>query len=498
MRISSIHPKIDRMNSSDYWVSVGRRKALLLFHQASRRVPAYKDFLRKNHIYPEKIRTWLDFQQIPSIDKQNYLKKYPLHLKCWDGTLAKPLVFTSTSGSTGEPTYFPRGRKLDLQYSYILEEFIRNSSYGYSKPTLVIICFGMGVWIGGLITYQAFEVAANRGKLPISILTPGINKEEIFKSLKLLAPNFEQVIMVGYAPFIKDVLHEAINRGIDVQEMNIRFLFAAEAISEKFRDYIHKIAPKINIYRDTLNIYGSADIGAMAHEGPMGIFVKRLVSESSKFRQSLLNNVSKTPSIAQYNPRFIQFESINGTIVLSGDNSIPLIRYSIGDHGGVFSYTDLISLIEKSKVRTNSIFRTNGISTKINQLPFVYVYERSDLSTTLYGINLYPEYVREAILHKSLVRQLTGKFVMVTNFDQYHNQILTINIELSKNSRYSRKLLAITEKIIHQVLLLRSSEFKELTKFVKHRKLIRVKLYPQESPKYFKVGIKQRWVIKER
>jgi phenylacetate-CoA ligase len=59
----------------------------------------------------------------------------------------------------------------------------------------VIVGFGMGVWIGGLITYKAFEIAAKRLGHPVSIITPGINKQEIFHALRELAPQFKETII---------------------------------------------------------------------------------------------------------------------------------------------------------------------------------------------------------------------------------------------------------------------------------------------------------------
>ena len=192
-----------------FLIGEGRKRSLALFHSAAKHVPAYKDFLKKHKIKSEKIKTWRDFQSVPLTNKNDYLRQYPLKALCWDGSLEKPLVFTSTSGSTGEPFYFPRQQMLDWQYSFIAESFLRNSSYGVKGPTLVIIGFGMGVWIGGLITYKAFEIASQRMNHPISIITPGINKGEIFNALRRLSPQFAQTIIVGYPPFVKDVIDEA-------------------------------------------------------------------------------------------------------------------------------------------------------------------------------------------------------------------------------------------------------------------------------------------------
>src|SRR3989344_7340430 len=216
--------------SSGFWKKRGEQMSLKLFHRAARQVPAYKDFLKKHKISSNKIKTYQDFKNLPVINKKNYLRVYSLDKLIWGGNLRKNMVFTSTSGSTGAPVYFPRQEKLDWQNSVFIEQFLSNSSYGSKNPTLVIIGFGMGVWIGGLITYKAFEIAGKNGGYPLSIITPGINKNEIFNALK--------------------------------------------NISEK--------AGVKNFLLDTANIYGTADIGAMAWETPLSILVRRLAIDNNE------------------------------------------------------------------------------------------------------------------------------------------------------------------------------------------------------------------------
>src|SRR3989344_6378925 len=182
------------LKKDDFWSRERERVPLELFQRAAHRVPAYKDFLKHNKIVPDKIKTFKDFQLVPPVTKKNYLKQYPIEKLCWDGSLKKPLVWTSTSGSTGEPFYFPRGEELDWQSSVYHELFLQNAGITRDESTLVIICFGMGVWIGGIITYEALHAISLRG-YPITILTPGVNKKEIFSAIKNLGKKFDKIIL---------------------------------------------------------------------------------------------------------------------------------------------------------------------------------------------------------------------------------------------------------------------------------------------------------------
>ncbi|HEX5430091.1 MAG TPA: hypothetical protein VFX17_03395 [Patescibacteria group bacterium] len=483
--------------NSNHWESMREANALQLFTNASKRVPAYKDFLKKNNINPGKIKTFQDFQNIPPVSKKNYLRQYELKDLLWDGNFKKPLVFTSTTGSTGEPFYFPRSHALDKQYSFLAELFLEHGYRDKQKgPTLIIVVFGMGVWIGGLLTYQAFEIAGRRGDYPISLITPGINKDQIFAILKKLAPQFKQTIIAGYPPFVKDIVDSALDIGIDLKKLNLRLLFAAESFSEKFRDHLTLSAGIRNAELDTLNIYGTADIGAMAWETPTAIFTRRQATENQDVFRKIFGTIRKTPTLAQYNPNFITFEAPNGDILLSGDNSIPLVRYEIGDRGRTMSFNDVKEVFQSEGLDYLDLFNKAKLSGYIYQLPFVYVYERSDFSVVLSGANIYPEEIKEALISKKLKQVFTGKFTMEIGYTHRFHETLTINLELKPNQKSSKQLSRLALSVITETLLEKNSEFHAIhTGKVKGSTPI-IKLWPYESPNYFKPGIKQKWVKK--
>lgn len=478
-----------------FWMKQQERTALNLFHGAAKRIPAYKDFLQKNSVDPDKIKTFADFQHVPPTNKKEYLRQYPLEDVTWDGTLKKPLVYSATSGSTGDSFYFPRSHQLDWEASIIHEVFLRQGAGKAEKPVLAIACFGMGVWIGGIITYQAFEIIGRRG-YPVSVLTPGINKGEIFKALQKLAPWYESIILAGYPPFIKDIVDESKAQGIDLSKYNVKLLFAAEAFTESFRDYVAEQAGIKNIYLDTLNIYGTADIGTMAYETPISILMRRLIIRNPQLFNNVFPDITKTPTLAQYNPRFIAFEAPSGNILLSGDSAVPLIRYAIGDHGGVYGFHDLASKLEHHGVDLQKEILSSGISSHVYQLPFVYVYERDDFSTTLYGLQIYPEPIREVLLENSIAPVLTGKFTIETNYDDSQNQFLEINLELGKGQTDSPEFEKMLLQKIAANLRTKISEYRELSNYLGDAVLPHLVFWPAEHERYFKVGTKQRWVIK--
>ncbi|MEK7071277.1 MAG: hypothetical protein AAB966_05725, partial [Patescibacteria group bacterium] len=88
-------------------ILAGKTATINLFFKAAKTVPAYKDFLKKNKIIPEKIFNFKDFEQIPFTDKKNYIDKYDIKDLVWDGDLSKNSLINSSSGTTGKPYYWP-------------------------------------------------------------------------------------------------------------------------------------------------------------------------------------------------------------------------------------------------------------------------------------------------------------------------------------------------------------------------------------------------------
>jgi len=475
---------------------VRSREMIRVFHRAARDVPAYKDFLGKNKIDPDKIKTLKDFQLVPPVSKKNYLRKYELVKLCHSGTLRQPLVFTSTSGSTGEPIYFPRGENIDWQSSVIHELFLKQSSYGYQQSTLVIICFGMGVWIGGLITYQAFRNIQKRGH-PISIITPGINKDEIFKSIKKLGSDYYQIIICGYPPFVKDLVDESVANDVDLKQYRLRFIMAAETFSEEYRDYIAIHSGIKNVFLDTMNIYGSADLGTMAFETPISILLRRLISKNQTDFSFLFSIANKFPTLTQYCPHFTNFEEFDGEILLTGENLTPLIRYSIGDSGGTTPYSNVAELLKKyGHTELEKEIRKHKLLKFVYQLPFVHVYERSDHSVKLYGAIIYPEPIRHAMLSDSIQKYCTGKFAMLVRYDDNMDERLEVNVELKPGLLPDSNFTKQVEKAIIEKLSAYNAEYRNNYNMMPQKVTPQINIWPNGDNMFFAAGIKQKWVRK--
>lgn len=491
----SLHFRLHREPESK-WVHRGQVRALHLFHAMAQRVPAYKDFLKAKNFSPDQVREIADFANIPAVDKDNYLRKYPKHMLCWDGEFSRgQWVISTTSGSTGQPYYFPREHSQDWQYAISAELYLRNNFHVQKQSTLYIVAFPMGAWIGGLFTYGALKIAAENGDYDLSIITPGIHKQEVINAIKQLGKDFDQVIIGAYAPFLKDILDDGTRQGINWQDYNLGFVFSAEAFTEKFRDYIAKVAGTKDPLSFSLNHYGTVDLGTMAHETPESILVRRHLVESHQL-DLVLPESRRQPTLAQYNPELFYFEEQDHNLFCTAYSGIPLVRYDLKDYGGILSRESVHQKLTEQGFDVKKEAEKLKISETLWNLPYVYVYERNDFSVSYYAFTIYPDFIRRPLQHDSLHKKVTGKFTLNVDYSTDGRQRLNINVELKANTQLTDKLASDVQHHIHAGLYKESSEYRETFNMVGEVVKPVIYLHPYEHPEYFTPGTKQKWVIK--
>jgi phenylacetate-CoA ligase len=481
----------------EFWIKRGENRALQLFRLMSQRVPAYKDFLNKNKLNPKNIKTIKDFKKIPAINKDNYLRKYPLESLCWDGKLKeKSWTICSTSGSSGEPYYFPHDVYQDLQYSIVAELYLRTNFHIQKKSTLYIIGFIMGTWLGGVFTYSAVQMLTKSDDYNISVITPGTNKMGIINAVKKLGDKYDQIIIGSYAPFLKDVLDDGARLGLNWRKYNLGFIFSAEGFSEGLRDYILKVSGSNNIYTDTLNHYGTVDLGTMSYETPISILARRRALGNKKLYKELFSETVKLPTFTQYIPELFYFEEVDKTVICSAFSGLPLVRYSLKDYGGIHNFDETEELFKKYNIDIINEAKNNGISNTVWNLPFVYVFERKDFMVKFYLCDIYPETIKKALQNSAIEKYVTGKFTMMIKFDTKNNQYLEINTEVKNRIKKTSRLKSKIIKCVTNKLLEENSGYRDVYERIGKRAVPRIVLWKYEHPKFFKPGGKQKWVVK--
>ncbi|MEB3178610.1 MAG: phenylacetate--CoA ligase family protein, partial [Nostocaceae cyanobacterium] len=448
--------------------------AVSLFHDAVATVPAYKDFLEQQNINPATIQTFADFQKLPLITKDNYLRSHTLAQLCRHGELESCDMIAVSSGSTGKPSFWPRFVSDELQIARRFEQIFHDSFAADTKPTLAVVCFTLGTWVGGMYTTNCCRYLASKG-YPITLITPGNNKEEIFRVVLELGEAFEQVVLLGYPPFLKDVIDTGIARGILWQKYHIKLVMAGEVFSEEWRSLVGKRVGSQNPCYDSASLYGTADAGVLGNETPLSICIRRWLANHPDAARALFGE-SRLPTLVQYDPISRFFEVENRTLLFTGDNGIPLVRYNIFDTGGIMTYDAMLQFLAEwgfNPVADLSVVgqascmldnsgqdaRTTRDIRGIRQLPFVYVFGRSNFAVSYFGANIYPENIMVGLEQPVIREWVTGKFVLQVQEDTDKNRFLSIVVELAPQVEGSEeKTEAIASSILTQLLRL-NSEF---------------------------------------
>ncbi len=485
-----------KSESEQSWRHRGELRALNLFKTMARGVPAYKDFLKQHKLSVSSVKSIADFYKIPPIDKDNYLRKYPKEMLCWDGEFPHgQWIISSTSGSTGQPYYFPRNHLQDMQYAIMAELYLRSNFKVHQKTTLYIVAFPMGAWIGGVFTYEALKIIAQYNSYDLSIITPGIHKQEVINAVKQLGSSYDQIIIGAYAPFLKDILDDGTRDGINWSKYKLGFVFSAEAFTERFRDYVIDTVKPDNELMFSLNHYGTADMGTMSHETPESIYIRRQMVKDNQL-DKLFPEKQRQATFTQYNPELFYFEEVNYNLFCTAYSGIPLVRYDLKDYGGLLTHDEVYQKLDLKMDDYKNNLKKAGINHTLWNLPFLYIYERNDLSVSYYAFLIYPDMIRRALQIKRFDNFLTGKFTILVDYDKQGRQKLHIYCEMKYGVSESDQLSSSIQEAIHNNLIEESSEYREVFGMVQNdvKPVIHLSLY--EDPQYFKVGTKQKWVQK--
>lgn len=461
--------------------------ALALFHEVARTVPAYAALLAEHGVDPASVVTADDFGRLPQVSKQSYLQRNPLAELCRGGTLTGLDMVAVSSGSTGRPTFWPRSLADELRIAVRFEQAFHDSFRADERPTLAIVCFALGTWVGGMFTASCCRALAAKG-YPITVITPGNNKDEILRVVAELGPAFAQVVLLGYPPFLKDVVDTGRARGLDWSPFAIKLVLAGEVFSEEWRALLHERTGGTAICYDSASLYGTADAGVLAVETPLSICVRRFLAGRPDAARALFGE-DRLPTLAQYDPLSRYFECAEGALSFSGDNGVPLIRYNILDQGGLVPYEAMLRFL--AGYGFDPVAQLGAGARGVRDLPFVFVFGRSDFTVSFFGANIYPENISVGLEQPAVSSFVTGKFVLEAVEDGERNRSLSILVELAPGEAGDEaRRDTIAEAILAQLLRL-NSEFAAYVPGPQQRP--RVELRPFGDPAAFPLGVKHRY-----
>jgi phenylacetate-CoA ligase len=368
--------------------------------QARRHVPAYKKFLdvqgyrddRRLPI-PERLRLF------PVMDKDNYIRVYPTEERCRDGRI--PLRFTQvdeSSGSSGRPYNWVRGQRELHNMHLEMSQFAR---YLFGEDLVVINAFSMGAWATGVNVAEALRRVA-------MVKSTGPDLDKIIDTLEFFGPKY-RYILCGYPPFLKHVVDAGSARGIDWSRYRIGGLVGGEGISEEMRQYIERC------FKPVYSAYGASDLDmGIAAELPLTVWMRRKATADRDLRAALFGEEERFPMLFQYNPVDYLVESnASGELIITVTREkalSPRIRYNLHDAGGTISFRDAMAVLDRHGLLDESRRVLEGQPHW--QMPFLYLFGRSDSTVSYMGANIYPGDVERGVFQSAADHERFGAFCM--------------------------------------------------------------------------------------
>ena len=399
---------------------------------------------------PNSVESIGDFEQLPVTSKKDYIDRYSLDELCLDGKLDRAYTIERSSGHSGGSYYWLRLPEEDELFpSYLEHAFVQ--FYGMDKKsTLVLITLTLGTWTSGEKMAQALREVAATGKYALTVMAPGTNLEEILEITRDLGPLYDQMVIVGYPPFVKTVLDEGVRRGIDWPSIGVKIGLGGEGYSEPWREHVASMIG-IDSRIDLLAVsggYGAADIGmTVGREYPVTVMIRKMCTDNPSLARALFQdsrgNHATLPSLLQYNPASCYIESVNHELAFSVLTGIPLVRYNIRDAGGVITFDKMMAVLGEHGHDPVAELQAIGYGAEqVWKMPFFYVYGRSDGTVSIVGANVFPENVQSILA------------------DAHDSDVVTFKLKVETTSEFSQRLVISLE---HQAGSLTELEETELS-----------------------------------
>jgi len=403
---------------------IGRWRLFRTLSSAKKKVPAYKRFYKAHQsVDPKFGKGGLDFTGIYAMDKQNYIKKYSINSRCWNGFIPRSGVLVDeSSGSSGTPTSWVRGADERRAIRQLIQVYFRQLEK--DRQIFVLNAFAMGAWATGMASTMALLEK-------YMVKSTGPDQVKIIETMLEFGSKYDYVIL-GYPPFLRDLVEI---KGFDFKKYKITAIYGGEAMSESMRKYLEKSFTRV------VGSYGASDLEInIAAESDFTIALRNEILRDSEFSKALtITEYGVVPMIFQYNPFDYVFEVNEKNEILVSicrkNNINPRIRYNIHDLGQIYRLKDLKPVLKKHN-------KTHLLKKLQVDLPLLLHYGRSDLSLDFYGAVVSPESIKQVVFSNKDYTDKINAFRLVSYEDGKAHKNLLFTFELKNGYKDNNNALA--------------------------------------------------------
>ena len=420
---------------------IGALRAEAVYLKARRRCPAYRRLLEESG-HGDGGR-W-SLSGLPVMTKENYVKRYGIEERCYDGKIpAAGVVIDESSGSSGVPNNWVRSaeeredvrRILQLNYQLIYRD----------SGCILLNCFALGPWATGMNVSMSL--------VDVGILkSVGPDRQKLENTLELFGTGYRYLVF-GYPPFVKSFVDDT---RLDLARYRMDLVVGGEGISEAVRTHL------LQYFKTVISSYGASDLEInIGVETEMTINLRRRCMEDRELSRALFGRETP-PMIFQYNPvDYVVETNEDGELLFTigrQTSAAPKIRYNLRDVGGTITYRRLERLLAARGVTAGEL------AGRRSSFPLLYVYGRSDLTVPFYGAKVYPSDVEEVIHTHPLLAREVNSFQLTSYEDERMNRRLKVRLETVKGSAGAVPGQAELRDIFFDGLCRFNQDFREVAK----------------------------------
>ena len=332
-------------------------------------IPFYQRLWGEKGIQPGDISSLADIDKLPVYDKSDLMASVNAHPPYgdFDGRENSPVVFHTTSGTTGRPQplmFGPKGREIT---NLLVGRMYR--WMGLQPSDVVHSVYGHGMINGGHYIREAVTHFTNS-----LFLSAGTGIETRSAAQVQLLADFKATVMVGFVDYIRKLADVAREAGL-LEQINLKMIIGHLGTEDRASTEAAWGGAK------AYDWYGVGDTGSIAGEGPDrdGLYV---------------------------------WEDAQYLELLGVDDGLPVAHGKTGDM--------VVTCLFKDDIAPCIRFNTHDITHELDgrgELAFKRIAGfkgRSDNMVKLRGVNLYPHAIGALIENRA---DLTGEYICTVKRD---------------------------------------------------------------------------------
>jgi phenylacetate-coenzyme A ligase PaaK-like adenylate-forming protein len=380
---------------------MGQAALLEAFRTAAADVPAYRERLRRHGLDPSAITDLATFRaRVPITDKASVFEADSIDRLCRNGRLEPIKSVVPSSGRSGAFAFSVdtaegtalAAKTADLAFEYALQISQRR--------TFLVNTYPMGLQV----------------PTSMPVANTGVNVDVALGIIRAMARHYAQLVVVGQPLFVKHLVEEGVEQGIEWGALNTTLVIGGESFSESWRTYISRLVgipdPDSPDGRLVASSMGTGELGLnLFHEVPETIHIIRRAYHDRGLHRALFGtDVIQTPHLFVYYPMrtFIEELPLPGSPVgelavshVAADHPMPLMRYRTGDLVRILPYRR----IEEALRRHAPDLAPPGL-----RLPCAAVFGRLE-GVEVHRVRIAVEAVKEALFRDpALAGCVTGFF----------------------------------------------------------------------------------------